>query len=122
MNDQPEHRFAKQGGPNDPDELWLQEMLAQEPLEDDGFTQIISDGLDRERRKRRANRAFAWAAAWIGALLIGALLATVDLPSADVLPAGAQTLEGHHTLALALLSLGLISALWLDTESFGLEI
>ncbi len=122
MSDHSERKLAEAGEAADPNQLWLREMLAEEPLEDGGFSRDVLSRVDREGRRRRSTQALVWAGVLITALLGGAFLAALGPGWPDFRPTGAQPLESHHILGLALLSLGLISALWLDTESFGLEI
>ena len=104
------------------DELWLKEMLTEEPLAEDGFSRTVMVQLTRRRRRQRVVRGLVWLGLVIAAVSVGIALSSLDPSSfslAEALLPTTQTLETHHILALALLSLGLGSALWLDTEAFG---
>jgi hypothetical protein len=81
----------------------LMSALADEPLEDDGFTRGVIDLINRRRRRRRAVLAVAWASA--------AAIGVTTLP-ADA--ASGTPVTGSSLAAMMVLST-MVSLVWTAT-------
>ncbi|MEM7353193.1 MAG: hypothetical protein AAF657_20530 [Acidobacteriota bacterium] len=94
------------------DDTWLQEMLAEEPLPDDGFTARVATRLEQQRIRRK----------WL--VVAAALVALCILALGLVMnPAAATGPVPTGAWAVALLvGLGTSCLLWLDTEPVRLRL
>ena len=95
----------------------LREMLAEEPLADDGFTRRITVSLARARRRRRRLAILSWAAAVaVVTVSIGVIKASMpDLGFPSALLSGEPLAFVPHAIALVVAA-GVCGALWIDTE------
>lgn len=93
------------------DDPWLKELLADEPVDDDGFSAAVASRVRAHgRSKRRGER---WATAAPVLIAVGsAAICGWWLPS-PLEDAGGSLIQGFVGLMLCL---GLGGALWLDTE------
>lgn len=96
------------------DDLWLEELLEEPPLPDDGFTARMEARMSRARRLRRLLWTLtAMALASVAFYIL--YLAQAALPLLGKIEVDATSRAFSYCLAF-LLSLGLSGALWLDTE------
>ncbi|MEM7049308.1 MAG: hypothetical protein AAF604_06600 [Acidobacteriota bacterium] len=94
------------------EDRWLNQLLAEDDLPDEGFSQRVVERLGRQRQRRRR----AWLL--LLATLSVTLLATLSqLPGSDSGAEAGLPFALWQLVALAL-GAGLCAAFWLDTEAF----